>query len=84
MEVHCGWCSEGGGFDIDIVDKAFMDTCRVVIQTCAFGGGDNLHQPIGQTDATAAKVVTIGYSSFTGTTLELSFSFFILIVSVQV
>jgi len=57
MNVHCGWCSgENSGFDIDAVDKAFMETCRVVILTCTFGGGDDLYQPIGYTNATAAKV----------------------------
>lgn len=56
-----------------------METCCVVIQTCTFRGGGNLHQPVRHTDATAAKVVTIGYSSFTYTTLKLSFSVFIVI-----
>lgn len=62
MNVHCGWCSgENSGFDIDAVDKAFMETCRVVILTCTFGGGDDLYQPIGYTNATAAKVSVLSF-----------------------
>lgn len=60
MRVHCGWCS-GSGFDIDAVDTAFMESCRVVVITCTFGGGDNLYQPIGLVNATASKVCYVAF-----------------------
>lgn len=60
MQVHCGWCS-GNGFEIDAVDTAFMSTCRVVVITCTFGGGDNLYQPIGFMNATVSKVCYVAF-----------------------
>jgi hypothetical protein len=33
----------------------------VVILTCTFGGGDDLYQPIGYTNATAAKVSVLSF-----------------------
>lgn len=60
MQVHCGWCA-GNGFDIDPIDTAFMEACRVVVITCTFGGGDNLYQPIGFVNATASKVCYVAF-----------------------
>lgn len=60
MQVHCGWCS-GNGFEIDAIDTAFMSTCQVVVITCAFGGGDNLYQPIGFVNATLSKVCYVAF-----------------------
>lgn len=34
-----------------------MDACEVVVSTCAFGGGDDLYQPIGMTEASLRKVI---------------------------
>ncbi|KAL2634534.1 hypothetical protein R1flu_006013 [Riccia fluitans] len=56
MEVHCGFCEEGSGFDVDSVDKSFMDGCTIVVVTCTFGGGDDLYQPIGMTKSSLSKV----------------------------
>jgi len=33
-----------------------METCKVVVSTCAFGGGDDLYQPIGMSSASLNKV----------------------------
>lgn len=55
--LHCGFYSENGGFKISEEDKSYMNTCKVVVSTCAFGGGDNLYQPIGMSDATLQKVL---------------------------
>ena len=54
--VHCGFYSENGGFRVSDVDKDYMRSCRVVVATCAFGGGDDLHQPIGMTEVSVKKV----------------------------
>ena len=56
MSVHCGFHSEMGGFNISDEDKKFMLTCQAVVSTCAFGGGDDLYQPIGMTEASLEKV----------------------------
>lgn len=57
--VHCGFYSENGGFKISDDDRSFMRTCKVVVSTCAFGGGDDLYQPIGMTEASLEKVPVI-------------------------
>lgn len=54
--VNCGFYSERGGFEISDEDKSYMRTCKAVVSTCAFGGGDDLHQPIGMTEASLRKV----------------------------
>lgn len=55
-ELHCGFYSENGGFKISDEDRSYMQTCKVVVSTCAFGGGDDLHQPIGMSEVTLEKV----------------------------
>lgn len=54
--VHCGFYSEKGGFKISEDDRNYMRTCKAVVSTCAFGGGDDLYQPIGMTEASIYKV----------------------------
>lgn len=54
--VNCGFYSERGGFEISDEDKRYMQTCKAVVSTCAFGGGDDLHQPTGMTEASVRKV----------------------------
>ncbi|PIA35828.1 hypothetical protein AQUCO_03400017v1 [Aquilegia coerulea] len=54
--VHCGFYSDNGGFKISDDDKAYMQTCKVVVSTCTFGGGDDLYQPIGMSEASLGKV----------------------------
>ncbi|KAL4584382.1 hypothetical protein LXL04_008982 [Taraxacum kok-saghyz] len=54
--VHCGFYSETGGFTISNKDKSFMQTCKSVVSTCTFGGGDDLYQPIGMSDTSLQKV----------------------------
>jgi hypothetical protein len=56
VTVHCGFYNENGGFRVSDVDKEYMRSCEVVVATCAFGGGDDLHQPIGMTDNSIRKV----------------------------
>lgn len=55
--VHCGFYSENGGFKISEEDRTYMQTCKVVVSTCAFGGGDDLYQPIGMTERSLQKVI---------------------------
>ncbi|WOL16422.1 hypothetical protein Cni_G25209 [Canna indica] len=59
--VHCGFYSENGGFKISDDDKKYMLTCKVAVSTCAFGGGDNLYQPIGMTEASLKKVCYVAF-----------------------
>ncbi|OMO74989.1 Plant disease resistance response protein [Corchorus olitorius] len=59
--VHCGFCSENGGFRISDKDKSYMETCKVVVSTCAFGGGDDLYQPIGMSEASLKKVCYVAF-----------------------
>lgn len=56
VSLHCGFFNENGGFRISDKDKRFMQTCEVVVSTCAFGGGDNLYEPIGMSKASSQKV----------------------------
>ncbi|PKA65957.1 hypothetical protein AXF42_Ash010366 [Apostasia shenzhenica] len=60
-EVHCGFYSDHGGFKISDDDKRFMQTCKVVVSTCAFGGGDDLYQPIGMSEASLRKVCYVAF-----------------------
>ncbi|XP_074571751.1 putative hexosyltransferase MUCI70 [Curcuma longa] len=59
--VHCGFYSERGGFKISGIDKDYMQTCKVAVSTCAFGGGDDLYQPIGMTNASLEKVCYVAF-----------------------
>ncbi|KAL7263729.1 hypothetical protein ACSBR1_001809 [Camellia fascicularis] len=59
--VHCGFYSENGGFKVSDVDKSFMQTCEVVVSTCTFGGGDDLYQPIGMSEASLKKVCYVAF-----------------------
>lgn len=54
--VNCGFYSEAGGFKISDEDKQYMQSCKSVVSTCAFGGGDNLYQPIGMSESSLKKV----------------------------
>ncbi|XP_040996664.1 probable hexosyltransferase MUCI70 [Juglans microcarpa x Juglans regia] len=59
--VHCGFYSDNGGFKISNEDKEYMQTCRAVVSTCAFGGGDDLYQPIGMSEASFRKVCYVAF-----------------------
>lgn len=59
--VHCGFYSENGGFKVSGEDKTYMQTCKAVVSTCAFGGGDDLYQPIGMTEASLRKVCYVAF-----------------------
>lgn len=54
--VHCGFCSDKGGFKISEEDKLYMHNCKAVVSTCAFGGGDDLYQLIGMSEQSLQKV----------------------------
>ena len=56
VNVHCGFYSDNGGFKISEEDKRYMRTCKVVVSTCAFGGGDYLYQPIGMANSSFDRV----------------------------
>ncbi|VAH79312.1 unnamed protein product [Triticum turgidum subsp. durum] len=57
VSVHCGFYSDNGGFKISVGDVRYMRTCKVVVSTCAFGGGDDLYQPIGMVNSSIGKQV---------------------------
>ncbi|XP_022740018.1 uncharacterized protein LOC111292087 isoform X2 [Durio zibethinus] len=59
--VHCGFFSVNGGFEISDRDKSYMQTCKIVVSTCAFGGGDDLYQPIGMSEASLKKVCYVAF-----------------------
>ncbi|GMY28490.1 probable hexosyltransferase MUCI70 [Fagus crenata] len=59
--VHCGFYSDYGGFKISDEDKNYMQSCKVVVSTCAFGGGDDLYQPIGMSVASIRKVCYVAF-----------------------
>ncbi|XAR61814.1 hypothetical protein NMG60_11016337 [Bertholletia excelsa] len=59
--VHCGFYSKHGGFQISDEDKTYMETCKVAVSTCTFGGGDDLYQPIGMTDVSLQKVCYVAF-----------------------
>ncbi|XP_038894402.1 uncharacterized protein LOC120083005 isoform X2 [Benincasa hispida] len=61
VEVHCGFYSDDGGFRISNEDRTFMQTCTLVVSTCAFGGGDDLYQPIGMSEASLRKVCYVAF-----------------------
>nr|KJB72801.1 hypothetical protein B456_011G198900 [Gossypium raimondii] len=56
MKIVCFY-SENGGFKISDEDKSYMQSCKVAVFTCAFGGGDDLYQPIGMSEASLKKIV---------------------------
>jgi len=60
MTVHCGFCNENR-FQVSAVDREYMRYCRIVVATCAFGGGDDLHQPIGMTENSIRKVCYVAF-----------------------
>lgn len=48
--LHCGFVKGPGeagntGFDLDIEDKAYMFSCKVVVSSCIFGSSDFLRKP---------------------------------------
>lgn len=57
--VHCGFYSNDGGFIVSDDDKNFMQTCKAVVSTCTFGGGDDLYQPIGMSETSLQKVYIV-------------------------
>nr|GMD12240.1 Forkhead box protein like [Ipomoea batatas] len=59
--VNCGFYSEAGGFKISDEDKQYMQSCKSVVSTCAFGGGDNLYQPIGMSESSLKKVCYVAF-----------------------
>lgn len=59
--VHCGFYSDKGGFKISEEDKIYMHQCEVVVSTCAFGGGDDLYQPIGMSELSLQKVCYVAF-----------------------
>ncbi|KAA8536139.1 hypothetical protein F0562_028617 [Nyssa sinensis] len=59
--THCGFYSENGGFQVSDEDKSYMQMCEVAVSTCAFGGGDDLYQPIGMTEASVRKVCYVAF-----------------------
>lgn len=59
--LHCGFYSENGGFRISDEDRRYMESCKVVVSTCAFGGGDDLYQPIGMSSASIKKVCYVAF-----------------------
>ncbi|XP_061996313.1 uncharacterized protein LOC133714248 isoform X2 [Rosa rugosa] len=56
VSINCGFYSESGGFKISNEDKNYMQSCDIVVSTCAFGGGGDLYQPIGMSKASLQKV----------------------------
>ncbi|KAI4962915.1 hypothetical protein ZWY2020_024617 [Hordeum vulgare] len=61
VNVHCGFYSDNGGFKISDDDVRYMRTCKVVVSTCAFGGGDDLYQPIGMVNSSIGKVCYVAF-----------------------
>ncbi|KAK1619340.1 hypothetical protein QYE76_024857 [Lolium multiflorum] len=50
QSLHCGFVEgpdgyPSSGFDLYEHDRAYMDTCRVVVSSCIFGGSDYLRRP---------------------------------------
>jgi hypothetical protein len=72
--VHCGFYSEDGGFKISNKDKNYMQSCKVVVSTCAFGGGDDLYQPIGMSESSLRKVIYSSEVIFVGYSLQFHFA----------
>ncbi|KAI3986071.1 hypothetical protein MKX01_039153 [Papaver californicum] len=60
-EMHCGFYNENGGYRISNEDRAYMQTCKVVVSTCTFGGGDDLYHPIGMSEPSLKKVCYVAF-----------------------
>jgi len=58
MEVHCGFSGVETGFDISQEDQKFLGQCKLAVVTAAFGG-DMLAQPIGMTETSRKKVLSV-------------------------
>ncbi|KAL6616066.1 hypothetical protein ACP70R_038336 [Stipagrostis hirtigluma subsp. patula] len=61
VNVHCGFYSDNGGFKISDEDRSYMRACEVVVSTCAFGGGDDLYQPIGMDNSSIGRVCYVAF-----------------------
>ncbi|CAO2171459.1 unnamed protein product [Urochloa humidicola] len=61
VNVHCGFYSDNGGFKISDEDRRYMRACKVVVSTCAFGGGDDLYQPIGMANSSIGRVCYVAF-----------------------
>nr|ACG45429.1 EMB2756 [Zea mays] len=61
VSVHCGFYSDNGGFKISEEDRRYMRACKVVVSTCAFGGGDDLYQPIGMVNSSIGRVCYVAF-----------------------
>ncbi|XP_062206862.1 probable hexosyltransferase MUCI70 [Phragmites australis] len=61
VNVHCGFYSDNGGFKMSDEDRRYMRACKVVVSTCAFGGGDDLYQPIGMTNSSIGRVCYVAF-----------------------
>ncbi|XP_009766131.1 probable hexosyltransferase MUCI70 [Nicotiana sylvestris] len=59
--IHCGFYSDKGGFRISVEDRNYMESCKAVVSTCAFGGGDDLYQPIGMSESSLKKVCFVAF-----------------------
>ncbi|XP_060199561.1 probable hexosyltransferase MUCI70 [Lycium barbarum] len=59
--IHCGFYSDKGGFRISVEDRSYMESCKAVVSTCAFGGGDDLYQPIGMSESSLKKVCFVAF-----------------------
>ncbi|KAH0759202.1 hypothetical protein KY290_022695 [Solanum tuberosum] len=59
--IHCGFYSNKGGFRISVEDRSYMESCKAVVSTCAFGGGDDLYQPIGMSESSLKKVCFVAF-----------------------
>ncbi|KAM0060741.1 hypothetical protein Hdeb2414_s0004g00127631 [Helianthus debilis subsp. tardiflorus] len=60
-QQESGTTSDSGGFTISNEDKSYLKTCKSVVSTCAFGGGDNLYQPIGMSNTSLKKVCYVAF-----------------------
>ncbi|KAJ0437275.1 hypothetical protein HanHA300_Chr16g0600161 [Helianthus annuus] len=60
-QQESGTTSNSGGFTISNEDKSYLQTCKSVVSTCAFGGGDNLYQPIGMSNTSLQKVCYVAF-----------------------
>uniref|UniRef100_A0A0D3AAR2 Uncharacterized protein n=1 Tax=Brassica oleracea var. oleracea TaxID=109376 RepID=A0A0D3AAR2_BRAOL len=53
--------NENEGFRILDENKKYMRSFQIVVSACAFGGGDNLDQPIGMSKASTQKVCYVSF-----------------------
>ncbi|CAD6236773.1 unnamed protein product [Miscanthus lutarioriparius] len=61
VSVHCGFYSDNGGFKMSEEDRRYIRACKVVVSTCAFGGGDDLYQPIGMANSSIGRVCYVAF-----------------------